>query len=226
MMLKILLKKEIQNAFAQKKFIYMMIGMSVFLPFLIPMFDTNQFIEKIIPASFFACFIPNYIALNCSSQLVVNSYLEEVKSNISTVFLNKKIKKPLYYFTKTIIPATTGFICGIVSSAVFHFVNAPISMNDFLVIIIANLVWSIIPSLVTLLLTTFCIEDEVMLNTLMLFTNLAVYATIVFLKNPLENINVHLIYAIITGILLLIITDCLIRNNSTKLEVNDDGQHF
>lgn len=222
----ILIKKEIENAFAQKKFIYMMLGMSILFPILIPMFDSNQVIEKIIPASFLACFIPNYIALNCSSQLIVNSYIEEVNSNISNILSFKKINIFMYYFSKLIIPFITGFACGTLSSIIFNYVNGPIVMQEFILIIWANCIWSLLPSILTLAITAFGIENEITLNTIMFLSNLGLYIFVLFLKNPFENIVIHSIYTIVFTFLFLFITHYLMCSKSVKLKEKNNGQFF
>lgn len=225
-MWKILIRKEIENAFAQKKFIYMMIGMSILFPFLIPMFDNNQLLMKFIPASLFACIIPNYIALNCASQLVVNSHIEEVKLNLPKILQYKRINRAIYYISKISIPFMTGVVCGMLSSLIFYFINGPISMNDLLIIIITNFIWSLIPTIVTITLTTLGIDDEITLNTVMIFANLAIYGLMVFLANPLENFTLHLIYTILIAIIFLFITNLLINRKIIKLEEKNDGQCF
>ena len=220
MNLKILLKKEIANAFAQRKYIYMIIAMSIGFPIVIPMIDNNGLLDVLIPASLMATIIPNIIALTCSSQLVANSHIEEVKSNISRTLLYRRIKRSIFLASKIIIPFIIGFISSMLSSIVFHYTSGPLSADEFLLVAIANVIWSLLPVTITLLLTILKFDNDVTLNLTMVIVSYIVYGGIIYVADPFSNIVSNVLISILFFITIIIICSVLISKSIPKLEVN------
>jgi len=77
-----LLRKDRLNTFAQKQYFIFMTLMAVGLSLWTGLARDNWFFS-LFPMELLAYAIPSFVAMSCASQLVVNNYLEDVKSNIS-----------------------------------------------------------------------------------------------------------------------------------------------
>jgi len=222
---KILLRKEMRNAFAQRKYIYMILAMSIGFPIFIPMFDNNGFLDAFIPASLMATIIPNIIALTCSTQLVANSHMEEIRSNIPRILLYRRIKRCAFLASKIIIPFIIGFLSAMLSSIVFHYTSGPLSGEEFLLIAVANIIWAILPVTITLLLTVLKFDNDVTLSMTMVIVSYAVYGGILYIADPFADIITHVLLSITLIIIMIVICSVVITKSIPKLEVNiNDGK--
>ncbi|WP_086314116.1 hypothetical protein A5821_001692 [Enterococcus sp. 7F3_DIV0205] len=206
----VILKKDWINTFAQRKYIIMMLVFSIGIPCLIPTISGNSFLQ-LFSVTILAYIIPCFTSIICSSQLVINNYLEDIKSNISLITLYSRINMGIYIFSKVVYAVISGSICAIISMLSFHFFVQNITNRDMLYIIIISALWSIASSLLSFLLTTLKLKNEIILTYLMMVVTYGFYACITYISSPVDKMALHIILVLIISILSVLISLIFIK---------------